>query len=136
MTAPARNKCLRRLGAPDPNRYRQPLPGDPALPELVRIGATIVTSCRTGGEVEALVPYTVYALDGTPLACWTIIYNRPGHRGREASRCWINECVVHGGRILMLFEANTDEVFIEAQPAAPTPPSFDDLPLFAWSQAA
>lgn len=49
-----------------------------------------------------------------PLSHFTIVYVPPEHAAkyRDTDRHWINECVAVGDRILMLFEANEDEVFV------------------------
>ncbi len=61
------------------------------------------------------------AADGREYEHFTIVYVptvRFGHHSTADHR-WINECVAVGGRILMLFEANSDEVFVEAPAAGP-----------------
>ncbi|MCD1265453.1 hypothetical protein [Shinella sumterensis] len=47
---------------------------------------------------------------------FTIIYVPTKRFGRHSAtdHCWINECVAVGDRILMLLEANEDEVSVEA----------------------
>jgi hypothetical protein len=126
MAETARNSYWAKLGYMDPGEYRQPLPHDPALPDLVRIGATVRTSYGTGGVVTAVYRYWVNVAEGQTRDCWTIEITDPRRRG-EAARGWLNEYVVHDGRILALFMANDDEVFV----VGAAPPAWADLPLFA-----
>ncbi|MGE0232442.1 MAG: hypothetical protein AB7O39_17215 [Flavobacteriaceae bacterium] len=63
---------------------------------------------------------------GETLSHFTIVYV-PSNRAakyRDSDRHWINECVAVGDRILMLFEANADEVFVvdRIRPASTRPP--------------
>jgi hypothetical protein len=127
----ARNSYWAKLGYSDPGEYRQPLPHDPALPDLVPIGATVRTSYGTGGVVTAVYRYPVNLADGQTRDCWTIEITDPRRRG-EASRGWLNEYVVCAGRIRALFMANEDEVFVEDGAPLPMPPECCDMPLFAW----
>jgi esterase/lipase superfamily enzyme len=58
--------------------------------------------------------YFYAAAMGETLSHFTIVYV-PSDRAskyRDSDRSWINECVAIGNRILKLFEANTDEVFV------------------------
>ncbi|TKV70730.1 hypothetical protein [Rhizobium sp. AU243] len=57
----------------------------------------------------------IAAPNGRDYEHFTIVYvpaARFGHHSTSDHR-WINECVAVGDRILMLFEANSDEVFVE-----------------------
>lgn len=105
-----------QLGAHDPGFYRSTSPGAPDVAALVRPGTAIHTSYGTGGIViEVGGPYEHVGEDGKSRLHFTIVYvpvSRYGHH-RDIDHRWINECVAVGGRILMLFEANTDEVFID-----------------------
>ncbi|MGE0653333.1 MAG: hypothetical protein AB7P12_16555, partial [Alphaproteobacteria bacterium] len=58
------------------------------------------------------------------LSHFTIVYVPPdrAQKYRETDRHWINECVAVGDRILMLFEANTDEVFVVDRARSETRP--------------
>lgn len=51
---------------------------------------------------------------GKALSHFTIVYVPPCRfpKYRDGDRHWVNECVAVDGRILKLFEANTDEVFV------------------------
>jgi hypothetical protein len=58
------------------------------------------------------------APNGETLSHYAIVYVPPDRAAkyRDMDLHWINECVAIGDRILMLFEANTDEVFVVDQP--------------------
>lgn len=105
------------LGAHDPGHYRLTPPCAPDVPALVRPGMTVRTSYGTGGIVVAIEGPTIHrGQDGREYPHFTIIYvpMERFDRHSAAGHCWINECVAVGGRILMLFEANDDEIFVEA----------------------
>lgn len=102
------------LGVPDRRLYRRTPPGSPTVADLVRPGDTVSTSYGTGGVVIEVKEYFYAAPQGETLSHFTIVYV-PSDRTdeyRETDRHWINECVAVAGRILMLFEANADEVFV------------------------
>jgi hypothetical protein len=108
------------LGAPDRRRYRSTPPGSPTVADLVRSGDTVSTSYSTGGVVTEVKEYFHAAPTGETLSHFTIVYVPPDRaaKNRDCDRHWINECVAVGDRILMLFEANSDEVFV-VEPARP-----------------
>jgi len=104
------------LGAHDPGRYRLTPSCAPDVPALVQPGMTVRTSYGTGGIVVAVEGPTIHrGQDGREYPHFTIIYVPVKRFGRHtgADHCWLNECVAVGGRILMLLEANEDEIFIE-----------------------
>lgn len=104
------------LGAPDPGRYRSTPTGAPDVAALIHPGMVIRTSYGTGGTVIGVEgPYVHVAADGREHPHFTIVYVPSERFGRHGKldRNWINECVAVDGRILKLFEANLDEVFIE-----------------------
>lgn len=117
------------LGAPDQGRYRRTPDGQPTVAELVLPGATICTSYGTGGVVVRLEQWTFTAESGEDFPHHTIVYAyvppARQHRYRDSDLHWIGECVAVGGRIVKLFEANADEVFVEvpAAPPARAPPT-------------
>ena len=77
-------------------------------------GDTVSTSYGTGGVVIETKEYFYTAPTGETLSHFSIVYV-PSDRAakyRETDRHWINECVAVARRILMLFEANADEVFV------------------------
>jgi len=114
------------LQVPDRRRYRRTPPGSPTVADLVRPGETVSTSYGTGGVVVELKEYFYAAPTGETLSHFTIVYVPPERAAkyRDTDRHWINECVAVGNRILMLFEANADEVFSgERARSAETPPS-------------
>lgn len=110
------------LGVPDRRRCRRTAPGAPTVADLVHPGDTVSTSYSTGGVVIDVKEYFYAAPTGETLSHFTIVYVPPdlAAKYRDSDRRWINECVADDGRILMLFEANSDEVFIvhRAQSAA------------------
>ncbi len=111
------------LGVPDRRRYRRTPPGAPTVADLVRPGDTISTSYNTGGIVVEVKEYFHAAPTGETLSHFTIVYV-PSDRAskyRHSDRHWINECVAVGNRILKLFEANTDEVFVVDRAQATQP---------------
>lgn len=111
------------LGAPDRCRYRRTPPAAPTVADLIRPGDTISTSYNTGGVVIEVKEHFYAAPTGETLSHFTIVYvsSDRAAKHRDADRHWINECVAVGDRILKLFEANTDEVFVVdcAQTAEP-----------------
>jgi hypothetical protein len=113
------------LGVPDRRRYRRTPPGAPMVADLVRPGDTVATSYSTGGVVIAVKEYCYAAPTGETLSHFTIVYVPPDRvtKVRDSDRHRINECVAVDDRVLMLFEANTDEVFVvdRAQPAETRP---------------
>lgn len=102
------------LGVPDRHRYRRTSPGAPTVADLARPSDTVATSYNTGGVIIEVKEYFYAAPTGETLSHFTIVYvplDRAG-KYRESDRHWINECVAVDGRILKLFEANTDEMFV------------------------
>jgi hypothetical protein len=89
-------------------------------------GDTVSTSYGTGGVVIEVKEYLYTAPTGETLSHFSIVYvsSDRGAKYRETDRHWINECVAVAGRILMLIEANADEVFVGdgARSAAARPP--------------
>lgn len=55
---------------------------------------------------------------------FSIVYVAPDRYGRhrDLDHRWISECVAIDRRILMLFEANGDEVFVVARPRPASAP--------------
>ncbi len=108
-----------RLGAHDPGCYRSTPPGAPDVPALVRPGMMVRSSYGTGGIVITIEgPHVHVMVDGWEYPHFTIVYV-PAHRfGRHTKldHNWISECVAVDGRILMLLEANIDEVFFGDMP--------------------
>lgn len=103
------------LGVPDRRQYRRTPPGAPTVADLVRPGDMVATSYNTGGVVIEVKEYFYAAPTGETLSHFTIVYVPPDRAAnyRDTDRHWISECVAaDDGRILMLFEANTDEVFV------------------------
>lgn len=103
-----------RLGVPDRRRYRRTPPGCPTVGDLVRPGDTVWTFYSTGGVVIDVKEHFYAAPNGETLSHFTIVYVPPDRAAkyRDTDRHWINDCVTVGDHILMLFEANSDEVFV------------------------
>jgi hypothetical protein len=114
QTCEAHSTYTASLGVPDRCRYRRTPPGAPTVADLVRPGDKISTSYGTGGVVIEVKEYFYAAAMGETLSHFTIVYLPPDRTAKhsDADRHWINECVAVGDRILKLFEANTDEVFV------------------------
>ncbi|CAM5290896.1 hypothetical protein ATER59S_00537 [Aquamicrobium terrae] len=119
-TYEARSTYSAGLGVPDRRRYRRTPPGAPTVADLVRPGDTISTSYGTGGVVIEVKEYFYKAPTNETLSHFTIVYVPAdrAQRYRDSDLCWINECVAVGDRILKLFEANADEVFVVDRPQA------------------
>ncbi len=113
-TCEAHSTYAASLGAPDRCRYRRTPPGAPTVADLVKPGDTVSTSYGTGGVVIEVKEYFYAAPTGEMLSHFTIVYVPPdrGAKHRDTDLSWVNECVAVGNRILKLFEANTDEVFV------------------------
>lgn len=123
QTYEAHSTYAAALGAPDRCRYRRTPVGAPTVADLVQLGDKISTSYGTGGVVIEVEEHFYAAPTGETLSHFTIVYVPPDRASkyRDTDRCWINECVAIGDRILKLFEANADEVFVvdHAQAAEP-----------------
>ena len=89
----AHSTCTADLGVPDRRQYRR---------------------TPTGGVVIEMKEYFYTAPTGETLSHFTIVYVPPDRAAkyRDSDHHWINECVAVGDRILMLFEANRDEVLV------------------------
>jgi hypothetical protein len=117
-TSEAHSTYTADLGVPDRRRYRRTALGAPTVADLVRPGDTVSTTYNTGGVVIEVKEYFYAAPTGETLSNFTIVYV-PSDRVaqyRDTDHHWINACVAVGDRILMLFEANSDEVFIVNRP--------------------
>ncbi|PBB83735.1 hypothetical protein [Mesorhizobium sp. WSM3876] len=70
--------------------------------------------------------YFCAAPTGKLLSHFAIVYVPPdrAEKYRDTDRHWINECVAVGDRILMLFEANADEVFVVGRARSAEIPPF------------
>ena len=114
-----------QLGFHDVGRYRRTPPNAPTVADLVHGGDTVRTSYGTGGVVIAVDEHSFTARTGKTFPHFTIVYVAPDRYGRhrDQDRHWISECVAVDGRILMLFEANDDEVFVVARSQPASDPS-------------
>ncbi|OQM73393.1 hypothetical protein [Manganibacter manganicus] len=114
------------LGVPDRHRYRRTPLGTPTMADLVRPGDTVATSYNTGGVVIEVKEYFYAASAGETLSHFMIVYVPPNRATKysDIDHRWISECVTVDGRILKLFEASSDEVFVidRMQPADRRPP--------------
>lgn len=114
-----------KLGYPDVGRYRRTPPGTPTVADLIHAGDIVRTSYGTGGVVIAVNELSFTAPTGEALSHFTIVFvplDRYG-RHRDSDLRWLHECVAVDGRILMLFEINSDEVFVvdHARPTSAPP---------------
>lgn len=98
----------------DRRRYRRTPPGAATVADLVRPGDTVLTSYSTGGVVIEVKEHFYEAPTGETLSHFTIVYVPPdrAEKYRDTDRHRLNECVAVGDHILMMFEANLDEVFV------------------------
>lgn len=96
---------------PDGTRLRVTPKGQKTVEELVFQGDEIKSNYGSHGQVIEVKRYLVYGLP-----TYTIIYvpldAQPNKDGsyRDTVLRWINECVAQDGKILKLFEGNSDEV--------------------------
>lgn len=119
--------CSRELSGDydlGPLPLRATPPGEPKVPEILKPGTVVRTSYGNN-------PYVVLKVDGpffyhppeeaAAYEEWSLHLVRPEEwsAGRKEPSAWINEVVAVGGRLLMLFANNADEVLIQdAQPPA------------------
>lgn len=104
------------LGFRDAGQYRSTPQGQKTVPEIITVGMKIRSSYGTGGIVAMVRgPFLYTANDGKEYSHYTLVYVPPKIWGKHKSsdHHWINELVAVDGRILKLFEANSDEVFSE-----------------------
>ena len=85
--------------------------------ELVHIGTVVRTSYNTGPYVvEQINEHIIYGLKTISLVC-----SLPDAKRRKDGQMmgepdgWLNEIVAMDGRLLKLFKANEDEVFVERE---------------------
>ncbi len=98
--------------------YRQTPPGQPTVPELVSPGDYVVTSYGTGGRViEVSGPHTDDGHGNNYPPHYTIVYEDPDKPSGRYRRGWLGELVAVNGRLLHLFEANPDEVWVVTRQA-------------------
>ena len=100
------------------SRLRRTPSGQKTVDQLLFIGDIIETSYSTGGKVINISRHGYYGL-----SAYSIVYvdvDAPANKDgsyRENHYRYINELVAQDDRILMLFEANKDEVFIKGKAA-------------------
>ncbi len=103
--------------------YRTTPAGQRMVAGVVEIGMEIRSSYDTGGLVIAVRgPFPYESSEGQRYEHYTVVYVHAEHwtaKRREQHACWINELVAVDGRLLKLFEANDDEVFIVNADARP-----------------
>jgi len=111
-------KGLRYYAKP---HLRQPAPGEPDVPDLVRPGDWIRSSYHTEGLVVRLIRVP-YGIAGQSVVTWTInfLYRYQISQKRQPEFCIYNDVVACGGRLMSLFEANTTTYEVSKPP--------DDLP--------
>ena len=102
-----------------PLPLRSTPPGEPKVPEILKPGVFVRTSYSDK-------PYVVLKVDGpffyhppeeaAAYEEWSLHLVTPEEwsAGRKDPSAWINEVVAVGGRLLRLFENNSDEVLVES----------------------
>lgn len=124
-----------------PEGFRWRIERTPTVADLIHVGDVIRTSYGTGGLVIRISKDVVCscphrAVSSTllcypswdepeqtmkyhrELTIWSIIYVRPGSpqtksgKFNERDYCYLNELVAVGDRVLCLYEANDDEIFL------------------------
>ena len=98
------------------NRLRLTPPGQKTVPELISIDYLIKTNYGTGPyRVEEISKHTYYGI----CEAYSLILSQPnaqrnknGKLPKDYSYSYINEIVAQDGKLLMLFEANEDEVIV------------------------
>lgn len=98
------------------DRLRLTPPGQKTVPELVLIDDLIKTNYGTGPyRVEKITKHTYYKI----CEAYTLVLSYPdaprnknGELPKNYSYSFVNEIVAQDGRLLMLFEANKDEVIV------------------------
>lgn len=105
----ARNKFLVDLNnyeLPPLSELRTTPKREKTVPQILKIGDIVKTSYGTGPyKVQAITLINTY---GYP-PCYSLSMSDVGS---NHIHYWINEIVAVGGRLLMLFKANLDEVFL------------------------
>ena len=115
------------LGAPNRGAYRRTPEGEPTVADLVQPGMLVRTSYGTGGVVRSVSgPHPLLGLVEDGLETFSIAYS---DTATDMSGGTLNELVAVGGRILKLFEANTDEVFFKPAPVVEEPAPASAAPL-------
>jgi hypothetical protein len=120
---PALGTYQAELGLSTDGRYRLTPEGQPRVPDLVAPGSVIITNYDTGPYIVTCVigpfeyrpddgdgePYQHYSLQMVHSAKFIEKPTRATLKGDS----YINEVVAVDGRLLKLFEANTDEVTVK-----------------------
>jgi hypothetical protein len=124
-----------------PEGFRWRIERAPTVTDLLHVGDVISTSYGTGGMIISLHKYSTcccpHRAVSTTLFCypswdepeqtdkyhrevtmWSLVYVHTGAEQMKSGKfsktdyCYLNELVAVGNRILHLYEANDDEVFI------------------------
>lgn len=100
----------------DRDRLRLTPAGQKCVAELVFPGDIIRTNYGREGQRHRIIGVRRFLVYGLPTFSLTLVDEdvKPNRYGeyREDNCGWINDCVAQDGRILRLFEANDDEVFV------------------------
>ena len=91
------------------NQYRVTPKGEPTVADLLHPGDIVTTNYNTGPY--RIVKITLVEVPGCP-PCYSLRMSLPG--GKDA-RYFINDLVAVNRRLLKLFVANKDEVFITTE---------------------
>lgn len=104
-------------------KFRRTPPGQPTVPDLVQAEDMVRTSYNSG-------PYIVLKIkEHTTKHCGReylshklhCVHEKHWRGGDQNATAWIGELVAVNGRILKLYEANTDEVFVTQKNVKPIP---------------
>lgn len=101
-----------------PLPVRSTPPGEPKVPDIFKPGAVVRTSYGDNLYVVLKVDGPFFYHPPEEAAAyeeWSLHLVRPDEwsAGRKEPSAWINEVVAVGGRLLMLFDNNSDEVFLD-----------------------
>lgn len=106
---------LVQLGLTPCGEYRQTPEGNPTVKDLCPVGSVITTNYDTGPYiVRSVTEYFIGPEGGYPsrLSCWSLAMCLKSEPRKKADY-FINELVAVHGRLLKLFVANTDEIFVQ-----------------------
>ena len=113
----ATSDFLVQMGLTPCGEYRQTPAGYPNVRDLCPVGSVVTTDYDTGPYiVKSVTEYFIGPEGGYPcrLSCWSLamcLQSEP----RKKAEYHINELVAIDGRLLKLFVANTDEVFVQGR---------------------
>lgn len=104
----------------DPDEFRRPIPPGASVADIAPVGTIVETSYDTGPYVVLRVSqhdYNPQNFPFKPCPTWSFAMCKLDEPTKVAEY-YINEVVPQNGRLLMLFSANTDEVFVRGMAPA------------------